>query len=670
MLNLKKRFLYLFIFIFTIFSYSKDFKNNENYTNSINFVRNIMLNEAYDKKTLDDKLGNDIVDKLLEDMDYNKMFMNKSELSEVFEIKKDYARLNGDFFMQAGFLIYDRYLENVEYYYNYAINLVKENNFDFSAKENIKFGRDEGEFAENKKELKEIWRKKVKNDFLRLKMDGKKDNEIIDILTKRYDSNKKSILKLKQDDVAQNIINSFSESVDPHSTYYTPENAKEFLEDFGLSLVGMGAVIERRGDVNIIKELIKGGPAEKSGLFNVGDIFISVGQGKNGEMEDIKHVTLKELVKKIRGEKGSLVRIGVARTENSPVRIIPIIREEINLEDKRVKSNIHKINNKDVLYIKVPSFYSKTPDKKGHNVSDDFLNELKKAKSKKTNSIVIDLRDNGGGSLREVIKMIGYLVGKDKTAVQVLSNDGSVSKYKTDTDIVTKLPVVVMINRYSASASEIFAGAIKDYNRGIVVGSNSWGKGTVQTLKDLSDGSMIKITNQMFFRVNGSSTQLLGVTPDITFHEYYSKKIGEKKYKNAIKWRSVKNEVDYDFGAKNNFSEIVKNFKERIKKDNAWKIYMEEKQYVFENSEKEEYTLNLKERLDERNKQNQKRNHFIKEFRKNRLSTVNIFELDNGLASNEEDLKKALKKKEERENLVDEEMKEAMRISTEMKEIK
>lgn len=664
---LRKKILICIFTIFSIFSYSSNFKSNDEYNKSIGIVKSVMSKYAYDKKEISEKLGSDIVDKYLETLDYNKMYFTKEELKPLLDIKNIYASLTDESFMENGFIIYNSYLKNVDFYYNYAISLVKDYKFDFNEDENISFRRNKGDFEKNVDDLKKQWYKKVKNDILRLKLDGKADDEIKKILIKRYDSNRKNLLNVKQDDVAQFIITSYSESVDPHSSYYTPENAKEYLDDLALSLVGMGATIERRGDVNVIKELIKGGPAEKSGLFNIGDIFISVGQGKDGEMEDVRHITLKELVKRIRGDKGTLVRIGVARTEDSPVRIIPIIREEINLEDKRIKVNEYYEDNKKITYIKIPSFYSKTSQKKGHNVSDDFREALIKANKNNSKSLVIDLRDNGGGSLNEVIKMIGYMIGKDKVAVQVLTGDNKVLKNETNTNILTRLPVVVMINKYSASASEIFAGAIKDYNRGIVVGSVSWGKGTVQTLSSLIHDGMIKLTTQMFFRVNGSSTQLLGVTPDITFHEYYSDDLGEKQYKNALNWRKVKNELKYDFGAKKNIENILKNHNERIKNNDAWKIYMDEKKYVFSLSERKNISLNLNERLKEREKQLNKREYFIKEFKKNGLSTVKIFEVDNGLASNEEDLKEALKKKKERENLVDEEMKEAFRISLEIK---
>lgn len=670
---MKKKLLFLITLFITIISYSTDLEIKPLYTNAYELSKYIIDNRAYDKKEINEDISEKMFYRYFDILDPSKSFFSKSQIDSIKDYAKNYSKLSSDKFMELDFEIYSVYAKNYEYLYNFAIDLVKNNKIDTNSNEKYILDRENIDFPKNADELENLWKKRVTNDYIRLKLGGTKESEIKNILIKRYSSNIKNMKLITNDDIAQMAINSYVGEIDPHSEWLNPDNADELERDLSLSLVGMGAVIERRGDFNVIKEIIKGGPADKTGKFNIGDIFISVGEGEKGEMEDVRNIRLKDLTKKIRGEKGTTVRIGVASSESAPVRIITIKRDEINLESQRLKTRIIDINDKKVGYVTIPSFYSKFGTKDGKNLSEDMANSLNELNSKNVDSLVIDLRNNGGGSLTEAINMIGLFIGKNKVAVQVSDSYGNISKYRTKNNAMWDKPLVVMVNRYSASASEIFAGAMKDYKRGIIVGDKTWGKGTVQTVESLSNylknpeqyGNLgtIKNTIQMFFRPNGFSTQIKGITPDVSYKSFLPNNIGEREYKNALAWRKIPSANLDDFGATKNLSTILKNHNNRVINNQKWDIYMQEKEYRYKIYNPKSVSLNYYDRLSEYKEKESMQEYFKKEFTKLGIPTINIFEIDNGLSSNEEDLLESLKKKEEKENYIDLEAYEAMNIS-------
>lgn len=429
-------------------------------------------------------------------------------------------------------------------------------------------------------ELNKLWDAKVKFDCLNLKLSGKNDSEIKPILTKRYNFALKRLAQTQSEDVFQLIMNAFAREIDPHTNYLSPRNTEQFNSEMSLSLEGIGAVLRQDEDYIIINSMVAGGPAAKSELLKVGDKIIGVGQtGKS--MTDVVGWRLDDVVALIKGPKGKVCLEVISDSKRAKPHSVTLIREHIRLEDRAVKLTIKNVGKKKVGVLDIPGFYV--------GLTNDVKTQLQKMAKSHVTALVIDLRGDGGGALTEAVSLSGLFIPSDPI-VQVRDNNGKIRQDVDDDDVVYyKGPLTVLIDRFSASASEIFAASMQDYGRALIVGESSFGKGTVQQHHPLSRvydhmlhpywpalGSL-QYTIQKFYRINGDSTQRKGVTPDIVMPTGIDPaETGENFEDNALPWDSI---MPASYSVVGNISQyvanLIANYKERIAKNPEFK-YIEE----------------------------------------------------------------------------------------------
>jgi carboxyl-terminal processing protease len=501
--------------------------------------------------------------------------------------------------------------------------------FDYSLDENYEYDRAKSDWAKNQTELNELWRKRLKNDALTYKLNGKDWEFIQNTLKKRYKNFAHFLNQYNSEDVFQLAMNSFTQSIDPHTNYLSPVTSDNFKIDRSLSLEGIGARLQTEDDYTKVAEVIPGGPAAKSGLLKADDKIIGVAQGEDGEFEDIIGWRITDAVKLIRGAKGTLVRLQILKAGSDlnakPIEI-SLIREKVKLEDQAAKGSVLEIINEDKPFkigvIDIPNFYidfegQRNGDGNYRSTTKDVKKILDSLKSENVDGIIIDLREDGGGSLQEAIELTGLFI-KDGPVVQVKNSDGKIDVAKDpDPSILYDGPLAVLVNRFSASASEIFSGAIQDYGRGIVIGEQTFGKGTVQNLIDLNRLSsqknlnlgQVKLTIAKYYRVNGGSTQNLGVVPDISYPTMIDPKdFGESSEKTALAWDEIQSA---DF---NKFSDIAKFLPElnkkhlqRISANKDFQYLLEDISIYKENKKKTFISLNEETRKLEKQKDEQRK---------------------------------------------------------------
>ena len=514
----------------------------------------------YKPVPLDDALSAKIMNRFIKSLDPDRALFLQADIDKFMA---DSARIDDAINqedLQIPFSIFNVYEQRVVERMNYARSLLKQN-FDFSVREDYPLVREKEPWPQSEAESNELWRKRVKNDWLRLKLAGKADAAIRETLGKRYENSLERAYKYKSDDVFQAFMDAYTTSIDPHTDYFGAAASAEFDISMKLSLVGIGAVLQERDDYTTIRELVPGGPAQLSGKLAPGDRIIGVGQGENGAIKEVVGTRLDEIVQIIRGAKGSVVRLDILPADAGPDgkhRLISLVRDKISLEKQAAQKTILSIKDGDATrkigVITLPAFYEdfearRKGDKDYRSASRDTARLLAELKKDKVDGVLIDLRNNGGGSLAEAIDLTGLFVGKGPV-VQQRDAGGKVDVESDDLSAPAwSGPVGVLINRGSASASEIFAAAIQDYGRGVIVGEPSFGKGTVQTVVNLDQVAHsskpkfgeLKFTVAQFFRVNGGTTQLRGVTPDISLPGLSDPKgFGEASYDNALPWTEVK----------------------------------------------------------------------------------------------------------------------------------
>ncbi|MCF8394378.1 MAG: carboxy terminal-processing peptidase, partial [Melioribacteraceae bacterium] len=492
--------------------------------------------------------------------------------------------------------------------------------------------RDEVEWAKSIEELNEIWRKRVKNDALNLKLAGKEWDKIVETLENRYHRFHKVILQYNTEDVFQIYMNAFGYVVDPHTSYFSPITSENFQIDMSLSLEGIGAQLTSDNDYTKVAQIIAGGPAEKSEQLFEDDRIVGVGQGDDGELIDVIGWRLDDVVQLIRGKKGTTVRLSVLRPEMTPDMqpdLIKIVRDKVKLEERAAKSDILDIEQDEYNFklglIDLPSFYIDfDAQRKGETDYKSTTRDVKKLisdlKKENIDGLIIDLRNNGGGSLQEAIDLTGLFI-ETGPVVQVRNTDGSIEVGEdSNPSVVYDGPLAVIVNRYSASASEIFSGAIQDYGRGIVIGEQTFGKGTVQNLINLkrlvpstkNKLGELKLTVAKYYRINGSSTQHKGVVPDITFptvlgsHEY-----GESSRTSALPWDTIRSSNFKRISDIDEFiPELLKRHNERMKKSIEYEFRLEDIEEYKEARNRKEFSLNediRKTERDEREKRKEAR---------------------------------------------------------------
>lgn len=523
-------------------------------------ITEVMEKLHYKKIQLDDALSRKILDRYLENLDPNRNIFLKSDILRFSQYKTTLDDSIKNSNLNPAFEIFKVYRKRLKERTNYANSLLKKN-FNFKVKEEYLFDRRDEPWPSSRKEINQIWRHRVKNDILSLKLLGKKNKEIRKTLGKRYTRLMRSTSQLKAEDVYQLFINSYTHSVEPHTAYFSPRVSEDFKINMSLSLEGIGAALKTENDYTIVQKVIKGGPADLSGLIHSEDKIIGVAQGRHGNFVDVIGWRLSDVVDLIRGPKGSTVRLQLLTKDTGPegpATAITLIRNKIKLEEQAAKESIITIgegrNKLKIGVIDLPTFYldfdaKDRGEKDYRSTTRDVRKLLVKLMRKGVHGVIIDLRGNGGGSLYEVTNLTGLFI-KTGPIVQVKDSSGQIEINRDDDpEVLYGGPLAVLVDRNSASASEIFAGAIQDYGRGIIIGEPTFGKGTVQTLIPLNRfiktpvGTLgqLKITMAQFFRINGDSTQFRGVVPDIIFPtSHANEKHGERELDNALPWAKIK----------------------------------------------------------------------------------------------------------------------------------
>lgn len=526
---------------------------------SLNVVE-LLKRHHYNKPPLNDARSAKIFDSYIEMLDPSRSFFTAGDVTEFEAWRNQFDDFLKNGNLEPGFIIYKVHLERLQSRLEYALSLLEQgvDSFDFTLDEELLVDRENAARPENEQELDDLWRKRVKDEVLRLKIAGKEPKAIEELLTKRYKNQLARLEQTRGEDVFQTYINAFAQSYDPHTQYLSPDNAENFDINMSLSLEGIGAVLQSDNEHVKVVRLVPAGPAEKSKQIAPADKIVGVGQS-NEEIVDVIGWRLDEVVKLIRGPKGSVVRLEVIPASNAPndqsSKVVAITREAVKLEEQAAKKSVLKLNQDGRDYklgvIEIPAFYLdfkalRAGDKEYKSTTRDVKKLLTELEEENVDGVVIDLRNNGGGSLQEATELTGLFIDQGPT-VLVRNSDGRVDVLADEQQgVFYKGPLAVLVNRLSASASEIFAGAMQDYHRALIVGGQTFGKGTVQTVQPLNHGEL-KLTLAKFYRVSGQSTQHQGVIPDISYPaEVDTKEIGESALPEAMPWDSIRAAVNPD----------------------------------------------------------------------------------------------------------------------------
>ncbi|MBB4863960.1 carboxyl-terminal processing protease [Pseudomonas nitritireducens] len=520
---------------------------------SLNIVE-LLKRHHYNKPPLNDERSAKIYDSYLKTLDPARMYFTQADIDQFAPWRTQFDDFLKSGELEPGFTIYKRHLDRLKERLDFALATLNKgvDKMDFTKDESLEIDREKSPWAKDSAALDDLWRKKVKDEVLRLKIAGKDNKAIQEQLTKRYKNQLMRLEQTRSEDIFQAYINAFAQTYDPHTQYLSPDSAENFDINMSLSLEGIGAVLQSDNDYVKVVRLVPAGPAEKSKQIATSDKIIGVAQGK-GEMVDVVGWRLDEVVKLIRGPKGSQVRLEVIPSTNAPndqtSKIVTITREAVKLEDQAAKKSEITIDHEGKNYklgiIDVPAFYldfkayrAGDPDYK--STTRDVKKLIGELQKDKVDGIVIDLRNNGGGSLQEATELTGLFIDQGPT-VLVRNSDGRVDVLNDDEGKAFYTgPMTVLVNRLSASASEIFAGAMQDYHRALIVGGQTFGKGTVQTIQPLNHGEL-KLTLAKFYRVSGQSTQHQGVIPDIGYPSIVDdKEIGESALPDSMPWDTIK----------------------------------------------------------------------------------------------------------------------------------
>lgn len=520
---------------------------------SLNVVE-LLKRHHYSKPPLDDARSAIIYDSYIKLLDPARSYFTAADIAEFDKWKKQFDDFLKSGNLDPGFTIYKRYLDRVKQRLDFALAELNKgvDKIDFTTKETLLIDRKDAPWMKNQAELDDLWRKRVKDEVLRQKIAGKEPKQIQETLIKRYKNQLARLDQTRAEDIFQAYINTFAQSYDPHTNYLSPDNAENFDINMSLSLEGIGAVLQSDNDQVKIVRLVPAGPAAKTKQVAPADKIIGVAQG-NKEMVDVVGWRLDEVVKLIRGPKGSVVRLEIIPASNAPSdqtsKIVSITREAVKLEEQAAKKSVLKLKQDGRDYklgiIEIPAFYLdfkayRAGDPEYKSTTRDVKKLLTELQKEKVDGVVIDLRNNGGGSLQEATELTSLFIEKGPT-VLVRNSDGRVDVLEDENPgAFYKGPLALLVNRLSASASEIFAGAMQDYHRALIIGGQTFGKGTVQTIQPLNHGEL-KLTLAKFYRVSGQSTQHQGVLPDIDYPSIIdTKEIGESALPEAMPWDTIR----------------------------------------------------------------------------------------------------------------------------------
>ncbi|MGJ8679048.1 carboxy terminal-processing peptidase [Paraglaciecola sp.] len=601
------------------------------------------LRAHYKQVDLNDELSHKIFERFIRSLDFNRNVFTAKDISSFskFKDKFDDAIERGD--LSIAYEIYQVNMQKRAERYEYALSLL-DKSFDFEqANDKFIYDREEADWAKNTAELDELWRQRVKYDALNLKLAGKDWEKTQELLTKRYNRAIKRLTQTTSEDVFQTVMHSFARSIEAHTSYLSPRNAERFKMEMNLSFEGIGAVLLSEDDYTVIRSVVPGGPAESSGKIKPEDKIVGVAQDDD-EFVDVIGWRLDEVVELIKGPKGSVVKLQMVKgsSESTVPEVVTLTRDKIKLEDRAAKSEVYVPKdgpNKDrkLGVISIPSFYN--------NLHQDVKKEIATLNEQNVQGLIIDLRGNGGGSLTEATLLSGLFIDKGPV-VQIRDGAGRIRLEKdVDGKVYYDGSLTVLVDRYSASASEIFAAAMQDYKRGVVIGEQTFGKGTVQQhrplgrIYDLYENPLgsVQFTIAKFYRINGGSTQHKGVIPDILFPSVIDpKEWGESQEENALPWDSIVRANYTTFGENNDvIKSLTDKHQSRIKNEFNY-IYEDIERF---NVKKEDKTISLveSERLKEK-KENELRSLTRVNERLGRLGLPKVESLEDDLPEELEEL--------------------------------
>ncbi|SFH78355.1 C-terminal processing peptidase-1. Serine peptidase. MEROPS family S41A [Modicisalibacter xianhensis] len=526
----------------------------------------VELNDAWSQRAFD---------QFLDVLDSQRAYLVQRDINRFSDLQThlDDAVEEGE--LERVYEFYNLYQQRVESRLEWLIDEIDAGlDYDYTSNERLAIERGDEPWSGNESALDTLWTKRLKNAALSLELSGQTTEAIEETLHDRYASQLSRIRQTNPEDVFGLFMAAVTSTTDPHTEYLSPRQGESFDIQMRLSLEGIGALLQTEGEYVKVSSLVPGGPADKSGLLQPADRIVGVGQGDEGEITNVVGMRLDEVVDLIRGPKGSTVRLDIVPAKAVDVtrsHVIEIVRDTVKLEDQAASSEVITVTRDDgehrIGVIDIPTFYVdfdawQAGEEDYRSTTRDVAKEIEKLKAAGVEGIVLDLRNNGGGALQEANSLIGLFIDRGPT-VQVRDAQGRISLYgDTDSGSLYTGPLAVLVNRLSASASEIFAGAIQDYGRGLVLGSRTFGKGTVQTLNDLSHGQ-IKLTRAKFYRITGESTQHRGVYPDLLFPSLVDPDvIGESSLENALPWDTVRSVQYRQYGEPKRYLETLENLHE------------------------------------------------------------------------------------------------------------
>lgn len=509
----------------------------------------------YEDVTFDAQWAKRAYQRWLDIVDPQHLYLLASDVQEFSSLESRYPAAIESGQLDFAFTFYNRFQQRMEHRLETLIGWLTSNpKFDYTPQERMSLENDKAPWASKPEVLDEMWRKRLKNAALTIHLTEPKldDKQIAERLIKRYKEQLNRLRQTNHEDVLNVFLTAGTSAIDPHTEYMSPSRSESFDIQMKLSLDGIGALLQAEDEYVKVSSLVPGGPAEKGGQLHPADKIIAVGNDDGGEMTSVVGMRLDDVVNRIRGPKGSVVRLQIipARAmDTTQTRIVTIRRDKVNLEDQAAHSKVIDVTRdgktQKIGIITVPAFYVdfnawQAGEKDYRSTTRDVRALLEELKRKRVQGVVLDLRNNGGGALQEANSMVGLFIDRGPT-VQVRDARGRVSLYGDDErGMVYEGPLAVLVDRMSASASEIFAGAIQDYGRGLIIGGQTFGKGTVQTITDMTRGEL-RMTRAKFYRISGESTQERGVTPDIMFPNLLDNHdIGESALPNALPWDVVR----------------------------------------------------------------------------------------------------------------------------------
>ncbi len=570
------------------------------------------------KQNLDDDLSENFLDTYLNHLDPGKSFFLASDIANFHkhrhQFDNDFQR--GD--LNKSFEIFTLFRQRASDRLDQVVARLENEDveFEFDTEESFLVDREEAQWPADSEAADELWRKRVKSDLLSLKLTGKSVAESRELLAKRYRAQARRITQQTSEDAFNTVINAFTMLFDPHTNYLSPRMLENFNINMSLSLEGIGAILQSEDEYTKVVRLVTAGPADKQGQLKPADRIVAVGQGKDGEMVDVIGWRLDEVVDLIRGKKGTVVRLDILPAKAPPgatTHRIAIKRDEVKLEEQAVRKATFEVGEGEdrhkIGIIDIPTFYMdfeayRQRDPNYRSTTRDVIKLLAELEAEGVDGIIIDLRNNGGGSLQEATALTDLFIDQGPV-VQIRQTNQLISRnYRSHTKAAYRGPLVVLINRLSASASEIFAGAIQDYGRGIIVGDQSFGKGTVQSLQPLKHGQL-KVTESKFYRVSGDSTQHRGIVPDITLPSLIDpEEVGESSYDFALPWDSihaVKHDVYYNID--DILPKLMTGHEQRVTSDPDFIFLLRQQAMIDETSARTSVSLREETRLQEQKEQ-------------------------------------------------------------------